>query len=95
MIACNQLNRSMMVALASRRPRTSSATCTARRAALGIDQRGHDAGTAGTQRVADRDGPAVDVGLRQIGPGVVRPGQCRLAGAWIRRLNAAILSAQA
>jgi hypothetical protein len=40
-----------------------------------VDQRGHDARTAGTQRVADRDGAAVDVGLGQISSGVGRPGQ--------------------
>jgi hypothetical protein len=34
----------------------------------------HDAGTAGTQRVADRDGTAVDVGLSQISAEYRPPG---------------------
>jgi len=42
------------------------------------DQRGHDAGTAGAQRVAERDRAAVDVGLGQIRPDVMSPRQCRL-----------------
>jgi hypothetical protein len=33
-----------------------------------VDQRRHDARTAGAQRVADRDGPAVNVRLGQIAP---------------------------
>jgi hypothetical protein len=39
-----------------------------------VHQRGHDAGTTGAQRVADRNGAAVDVGLGQIRSGVMRPG---------------------
>jgi hypothetical protein len=46
-----------------------------------IHKCGHDAGTAGTQWVSDRDRPAVDVGLGQIGPGVMRLGQRRIHGA--------------
>src|SRR6516162_4819793 len=38
-----------------------------------VDQRGHEAGAAGAERVADRDGAAVDVGLCQIRAGVVGP----------------------
>lgn len=38
-----------------------------------VQQGGHDAGTAGAQRVPDGDGPTVDVGLAQIGSGVVSP----------------------
>ena len=45
-----------------------------------VDQRGHDARTARTERVTDGDGTAVDVRLGQISPGVMRPGQCRLDG---------------
>jgi hypothetical protein len=55
-----------------------------------INQCCHDARTAGAQRVADRDRAAIDVRLGQIRPGIGSPGQCRLGGAWIRRLNAAI-----
>jgi hypothetical protein len=40
-----------------------------------IDHGGHDASTAGAERVADRDGAAVDIGLGQIGSGVGGPGQ--------------------
>src|SRR6516165_7144454 len=40
-----------------------------------VDQRGHDAGPAGAQRVADRDGAAVHVGLGQIRAGVMSPSQ--------------------
>jgi hypothetical protein len=52
-----------------------------------VDERGHDARTAGTQRMSDRDRAAVDVRRGQIGPGVFGPGQYRLGGAWIRRLK--------
>jgi hypothetical protein len=41
----------------------------------GVDERRHDAGTAGTKWVADRDGTAIDVGLGQVGTGVGGPGQ--------------------
>jgi hypothetical protein len=47
----------------------------------GIDQCGHDASDAGAQRMTDRDGATVDVGLGQIGPGVMRLGQRRIHGA--------------
>jgi hypothetical protein len=40
-----------------------------------VDERGHDAGAAGTQRVADGDGAAVDVGLGQISPAICSPSQ--------------------
>jgi hypothetical protein len=43
-----------------------------------VDQGGHDARTAGSQRVADGDGAAVDVGLGQIGTDVLGPGICRI-----------------
>ena len=46
-----------------------------------VDHRRHDSCAAGAQRVADRDGTAVDVRLGQIGAGVVSPGQCRIRGA--------------
>ena len=36
-----------------------------------VDEFGHDAGTARAQRVSDGNGAAVDVGLGQIGPGVM------------------------
>ena len=38
-----------------------------------VDERRHDAGTAGAQRVADRDGPAIDVRLGQVGTRVDSP----------------------
>jgi len=46
-----------------------------------IDERGHDASTAGAQRMSDGDRTAVDIGLGQIRPGVLRPGQLRFGGA--------------
>jgi hypothetical protein len=46
-----------------------------------VHQRRDDAGTARAQWVSDRDRPAVDVGLGQIGPGVMRLGQRRIHGA--------------
>ena len=45
-----------------------------------VDQRRRDARAAGAQRMTDRDGATVDVRLGQIGPGVMRPGECRLGG---------------
>jgi hypothetical protein len=47
----------------------------------GVDQRGHDACTAGAERVADCDGAALHVGLGQIRPGVMSPRQRLLDGA--------------
>jgi hypothetical protein len=40
-----------------------------------VDKRRHDASAAGAQRMSDGDGAAIDVGLRQIGTGVLGPGQ--------------------
>jgi hypothetical protein len=55
----------MMVALAAAIAHRKQTVATA---ALfeSIDQRGHDACTAGAKRVADRDGAAVDVGLGSV-----------------------------
>jgi hypothetical protein len=39
----------------------------------GVDERRHDAGTAGAQRVTDGDGAAVNVGFGQIGYRQPRP----------------------
>ena len=46
-----------------------------------VDQGGHDARTAGAQRVADCDGAAVDVGLGKIGTDILGPGEGRFGGA--------------
>ena len=65
----------MMVALAI--PPPSHIVCRAVAPATlleRVDQRGHDAGAAGAQRVTDRDRAAVDVGLGRIRPGVL-PGE--------------------
>jgi hypothetical protein len=51
-----------------------------------IDQRGHGAGTASAEGLADRDGAAVHVGLGQVGPGVGSPGagdRDVLCGGWL------------
>ena len=49
-----------------------------------VNECGHDAGTARTERVADRDGATIDVGLGQIRASICSPGQCRLGGPKVR-----------
>ena len=67
----------MIVALAD--PRPSHIVCSPYRppVAQGVDQRRHDASTAGAQRMSDGDRTAVHIRLGQIRSGVMRPRHCQ------------------
>lgn len=41
----------------------------------GVDQRRHQLGTRGTERMAERDGSAIDIQLCRIGPNRPQPGE--------------------